>query len=105
MGTKKRKSKNIKDHSIKKNDIVARWNNGKIETSVQESVQANSKNIGIRHALDILGESPPTIPPIISAPHVSHNGYILPPRIELETILEPAIQPPRMWNITLPKWD
>jgi hypothetical protein len=110
MGTKKGTSKNIKDHSVKKNDIVVRWNNGKIETSVEESIQVNSKRIGIWHALDILGESPPTTKNISSSYSLQWEETdatfinILPPRIELETILEPAIPPPRMWNIAPPTY-
>ncbi len=30
---------------------------------------------------------------------------ILPPRVELETILEPAIPPPQTWNIAPPTCD
>jgi hypothetical protein len=100
MGTKKGQSKNIKDHSVKTKDIVIRWNNEKIETSVEERVRVNSKNIGIWHALDILGESPPTTNNISSAYLLRWEEMdkkfidILPPRIELETNLEPAIPPP-----------
>ncbi len=108
MGTKKGKPKNIKDHSVKTNDIVVQWNNGKIKTSAKESVQANSKSIGIWHALDILGESLPTTKHISSSYSLQWEEMdaalidILPPRFELETVLKPAIPPPRMWNITPP---
>jgi hypothetical protein len=47
MGTKKGTSKNTKEHSVEKNEIVVRWNNGKIKISVKESIQANSKSISI----------------------------------------------------------
>jgi hypothetical protein len=111
MGTKKGKFKNMKDHSINKNDIVIQWNNEKIETSVKESIQTIRKNIGIQHALDILGESPPTTNYISSTYSLQWEETgatfinILPPWIELETILELAIPSPRTWNITPPTCD
>jgi hypothetical protein len=33
-GQKRENPKNIKDHSIKKNDIAIQWNNGEVKTSV-----------------------------------------------------------------------
>ncbi len=54
---KKRNLMPITNPTPKEDNIIVCWKDGIVQSSIDENLRAKSKNVGIQHAMDILGES------------------------------------------------
>jgi hypothetical protein len=98
----KRSSMPITNPTPNKDNIIVCWQDGIVQSSIDENLRAKSKSVGIQHAMDILGESS-FFKNIISqyspiGERALDKTFIakLPPRIKPGDISEPTQLPPRM---------
>jgi hypothetical protein len=99
----KRNSMPITNPTPNKGNTIVCWQDGIVQSLIDENLRAKSKSGGIKHAMNILGESSffknkiSQYLPI--GERASDKMFIakLPPRIEPGDILEPSQLPPRTW--------
>ena len=85
-------------------NIIVSWNDGIVNSSIDEKLRAKSKSTGLQHAMDILGES--THSKFKTIPYSSFreratdetSSAKLPPLIDPGDILEPNITHPQEWD-------
>jgi hypothetical protein len=99
----KRNSMPITNPTPNEVNIIVCWQDGIVQSLIDENLRAESKSVGIQHAMDILGESSffenkiSQYSPI--GKRASDETFIakLPPKIKPGDILEPSQLPPRTW--------
>jgi hypothetical protein len=100
----KRNSMPIVNLTPNKDNIIVCWQDGIVNSLIDENLRAKHKSVGLQHAMDILGESSSSENKISqylsNGEGASDKTFMakLPPRIEPGNILELTQPPPQTWN-------